>query len=81
MGDIADLVDSAWILTARNGANGKMTARICASADSKRRGMGQQNCCPVIKLSNGDRVTRGTRRTFEAQRCKTEGEFVDFRRR
>ena len=28
--DITGLVGLAWVLTARNGANGEMTARICA---------------------------------------------------
>ena len=32
MGDTLDLVGLACVLTARNGASGKMTARICAES-------------------------------------------------
>ena len=40
MGDIADLVGSAWIPTARNGAKHKLTARICADVNRKEKGNG-----------------------------------------
>jgi hypothetical protein len=36
IGDTLDLVDLACVLIARNGADGKMTARICADADGKK---------------------------------------------
>ena len=50
MDDMLDLAGLAWMLTARNGASGELTARIWADADGKqRRSMGQQGCCPIIK--------------------------------
>ena len=40
MGDIADLVSLAYVLIARNGAKRKLTARICADTDRKRKEYG-----------------------------------------
>ncbi len=75
-----DLVDLAYVLIARNGANSGLTARICADVDRKEKQYGTAELLSHHKqLSNGDWVAGGPRRTFEAQRCETEGEFVDFR--
>ena len=48
-GYMTDLVGLACVLTARNGANRKTPARICADTDQKKgRNMGQQGYCPII---------------------------------
>ena len=50
MRDIANLVGLACVRTARNRASGETTARICADTGmGKRRSMGQQGCCPIIR--------------------------------
>ena len=80
MRDITDLVGLACVLNARNGANVEMTAQICADVDRKtRKGYGTASLLPHKKLSNGDRVAGGTRRTFEAKRCETESKFINLR--
>ena len=49
-GNITDLVGLACVLSARNGANRKIPARICADTGmGKRRNMGQHGGCPTIK--------------------------------
>ena len=45
MGDIADLVDLAYVLIARNGAKRKLTARIWAGTD-REKGYGTAGLLP-----------------------------------
>lgn len=91
--DIADLEGLTPVLAAQNRASGKMTARIWAEADGKKgygtAGVLSHESIPLrrnlsllyIKLSNSDRIAGRTRRPLEAKWCKTEGEFVNLRRR
>ena len=59
-------VGSARVLAARNGANKKIPARICADTDGSKE-YGTARLLPHQKqLSNGDRIAWRTRRTFEA---------------
>ena len=56
------------MLTARNGANDEMAARICADTGmGKRKEYGTARLLSHHKkLSDGDRIAGGARRTFEA---------------
>ena len=68
-----------------------MTARIWADTDGKKgygtAGVLSHESIPLkhnlfllyIKLSNGDRIARRTRRSLEAKWGKTEGKFVNLR--
>ena len=72
----------AQVFAARNRASREMPARICAGEDRRKEGRyGTASLLSHWKLSDRDRITGGTRRTFETEWRETEGEFVNLCRR
>ena len=61
------------------GRAGNNCTKLCKCGWEKREVYGTAVLLSRKKLTDGDRIAGGTRRTFEAKRCKTEGEFVSLR--
>ncbi len=91
--DIADLEVLTPVLAAQNRAIGKNDCTDLGRYEWKKSygtaGVLSHESMPLrhnlsllyIKLSDSDRIARRTRRPLEAKWCKTEGKFVNLRRR